>query len=155
MKNGLKLILALGMVFAMSMPVLGLSLAAPKAAVPVHELRFGEGLTIDPLAPFSKRDDFYGGQVLPVRVLLTDNEDALVSGANVTIWVDGQPGASPAGVNSGNHLKELHAGLYMFSLDTKPYPAGPGSPPITIMIRASVPGDEDHPADFEKMITLD
>ncbi len=153
MRKTQKIAVAMALVIVMAMPVLGLSLAAPKTAAPVHALRFGEGVTIDFLAPLANRTDFYGGAVIPVKVLIIDNDDVPAKGANVTIWVNDQPATSVGALNTGNHMKNLQGGLYMYNLNTKPYPAGPGSPPITIKVMAWV--QEDHPDEELVVITLD
>ena len=153
MKKTRKIVVTLALVMVLAMPVLGLSLAAPKATNTAHALRFGEGVTIDFLAPLKNRTDFYGGAVLPVKVLVIDNDDAPAKGANVTIWVNNLPATSVGALNTGNQMKNLQGGLYMYNLNTKPYPAGPGSPPITIKVIAFVP--EDHPAEASVIITLD
>lgn len=152
MRNIQKLAVALSVVIVLAMPVVGLSLASPKTVVPAHALRMGEGVTVDFLAPLADRTSFYGGSVIPVRVLVIDNDDVPTKGANVTIWVNDMPAKSPGVVDTGNQMKNLRGGMYMFNLDTKSYPAGPGSLPIVIKVSVFVP--EDHPVEEEVEISL-
>ena len=66
---------------------------------------------------------------------------------------NGQPAASPGNVDMGNMMKDAGSGRYLFNLDTKPYPAGPGSSPIKISITAKSPDDRSGALDV--MVSLD
>ncbi len=148
-------LVAIGLALVMSLPAFGTILAAPRAVITAHDLHRGEGVNIVFLAPLAGRDDFYGGQILPIRINLQDLDDSDILGANMTVWVNGQPATSvglPAS-GSGNNMVETHPGFYQFNLDTRPYPAGPGSQPIDLGILAKVPDDRQFEA--HKSISLD
>ncbi len=140
-------------VLALSVPVLGTSLAGPRQAIGAHELHRGEGVNIVFLAPLANRSDFYGGQVMPIRIDLTDIDDSDILHANMTVWVNGQPATSIGLPGMGNNMVETHPGIYQYNLNTKPYPAGPGSAPIDLGILAQTPDDRQFEA--HKSISLD
>lgn len=151
-KLGIALVV-FGVAIALSVPILGPTLVAPRATLGAHELHRGEGVNVVFLAPVANRSDFYGGQVIPIRIDLTDNDDSDVLGANVTVWVNGEPATSIGLPAMGNKMVEIHPGIYQFNLNTKPYPAGPGSQPIDLGILAKVPDDRMFEA--HKSISLD
>lgn len=137
----------------LSLPLIGMALAAPRVDVTAHALS-REPLAIKLLPPLAMRTDFYGGAVIPIKILLTDPDDGTgIAGANVTVWVDDVAAASPGAVNMGNTMKDLGGGMYMFNLNTKPYPAGPGSPLIDVKILAKAGEDRGGVADV--LLSLD
>lgn len=135
-------LLALGIAAILSMPVFGIALATPAADVVANIQVHQDSLRVKLLAPLADRSDWYGGTVIPVRVLVTDEDNASVSNATVTIWVNGTAATSPGHSFMGNTMVLAHDGMYQFNLETKPYPAGPGSSPITITIKATTPEDK-------------
>lgn len=144
---------ALGMAMVLSLPLIGMALATPKADVAAHALT-REPLVITVLPPLAMRTDFYGGSVIPVKILLTDPDDGTgIAGANVTVWVNGDPASSHGAVNMVNVMKDMGGGLYMYNLNTKPYPAGPGSAPIDVKIVAI--GMEDRGGEVDLLLSLD
>lgn len=153
MKGSRMVMVALGIAVVLSMPVMGLALATPNAGVVAAHSLTREPLVITPLPPISIRTVFYGGSVIPVRIMLTDPDDnSGILGANVTVWVNGVAGASPGNVNMGNSMKELGGGMYQFNLNTKPYPAGPGSEPSVIKVLAKA--SDDRQASWEVTVSL-
>src|SRR5512136_1843551 len=99
------------------------------------------GYTFTALSPISIRTDFYGGATIPVKFMLTDQDGNVVTDAQATIWVNGAAGTASGNSNSGNSFRfDPSAMLYIYNLNTKPYPAGPGSPTSTITIKIVVGG---------------
>ena len=145
MRRSIAVFVALGFMAALSLPALGMPVAAR------------DPLEITLLSPLAGRSEWYGGAVIPLRVNVTDpdwGEGDTGEGreaANVTVWVDGQP-ATGMGLSVGNKMKDMGDGIYQFNLNTKPYPAGPGTEPIRITFLAET-GD-DHGADLEVMVSL-
>ena len=87
------------------------------------------------MPPISKRTDFYGGAVIPVKFMLLDGNGQPISDAQATIWVNGAPGTSAGHANMGNTFRfDMKSMTYIYNLNTKPLPAGPGSPPSTITV---------------------
>ncbi len=146
-------LIAIAAVVAMAMPA-ALSVTAPAPSMKATTLEERGGLELKLLAPLVKRTEWYGGAVIPVRILLTDKDLGIsVAGANATIWVNDVAGTSVGSqVSMGNNFTDLGGGMYMFNLNTKPYPAGPGSPQITIKIVAHAP--DDRGAELVKMLSL-
>jgi len=136
---------ALGLMAVLSLPALGMPVAAR------------DPLEIKLLSPLANRSEWYGGAVIPLRVNVTDPDFGSGDlgegreGANVTVWVNAQP-ATGTGLNMGNVMKDMGGGIYQFNLKTKPYPAGPGTEPIHIVIIAET-GD-DHAGEIEVLIHL-
>lgn len=154
MKKSRIIMAALGVAVIVGVPILGASVAPARESVAAHSLRHTEGgLGVTWLAPLADRTDFYGGAVIPVKILLTDEDGGPITGANVTVWVNDLPASSPGAVNVGNMMKNTHDSVYMFNLDTKPYQAGPGSPPIALKILAKSPDDRTFTE--TKMLSLD
>ncbi len=97
------------------------------------------GYTLTAMTPISIRTDFYGGATIPVKFMLTDQNGNVVTDAQATIWVNGAAGTASGNSNSGNSFRfDPSSMLYIYNLNTKPYPAGPGSPTSTITIKAVV-----------------
>jgi hypothetical protein len=111
---------------------------AAKGNTPVASTT-ANGYTLTALSPISIRTDFYGGATIPVKFTLTDQNGNIVSDAQATIWVNGAAGTASGNSNSGNSFRyDTTAMMYIYNLNTKPYPAGPGSPTSTITIKAIV-----------------
>ncbi len=96
-------------------------------------------LDITLMHPVEGRTFWYGGAGMPVVVLLTMDGNA-VTDASATIWVNGVAGTGPGKAMDANNFMNLGDGLYQFNLETKPYPAGPGSAPIMVEVMASAGG---------------
>lgn len=127
---------ALSLAVVLGVPILGMNLAVTSTPTTAHILK-GDVLHMELLPPLLKRTSWYGGAVIPVKVLLTDPDDgSIVDNATVKLLVNDMPAASPGKVNVGNNFTYLGDGIYQFNLNTKPYPAGPGSAPIKIGITA-------------------
>lgn len=139
MRRSIAIVAALGIMAVLSLPVLGMPVAAR------------DPLDIKLLSPLVGRTSWYGGAVIPVRVNVTDPDEGPREGAHVTVWVNGQP-ATGVGLSTGNVMKDLGAGQYQYNLNTKPYPAGPGSDPIDISIIAEF--GEDHAGQIDVIISL-
>jgi len=153
MKGGKYVLVALGLAMVLSLPLIGMALSTPKADVYAHALSRGP-LKVTLLPPLAMRTEWYGGAVIPIRVSVTDHDEPNgTSGANVTVWVNGVAAASSGAVNMGNVMKEMGGGLYQFNLNTKPYPAGPGSEPIPIKVLATK-ATEDRNGGFDIEIHL-
>jgi len=91
------------------------------------------------MPPISKRTDFYGGAVIPLKFQLFDSNGKTISDATATVWVNGEPGTSSGHANMGNMFRyDVKAEMYIYNLNTKPLPAGPGSAPSTITINVVV-----------------
>lgn len=150
MNRSNKVLATLGLTMALSLTVIGMTLAAPKTHV-ATTLVERESLDMKLLAPLEKRTSWHGGAVLPVRVFLKEPDKPL-SGANVTISVNDMPGTSIQSVDQGNNFTDLGGGFYQFNLDTRPYQAGPGSEPINIVIIVHSP--DDRTASIEKTLSL-
>lgn len=111
------------------------------------------GYTFTALSPISFVTDFYGGATLPVKFMLTDENGSAVTDAQATIWVNGAAGTASGHSNSGNSFRyDPSEMLYIYNLNTKPYPAGPGSPTSTITIKVVV-GDTTLTENF--VVSLD
>ena len=111
------------------------------------------GFTLTALSPISTLTDFYGGATLPVKFMLTDPQGNIVTDAQATIWVSGAAGTASGHSNSGNNFRfDSTAMMYIYNLNTKPYPAGPGSPTVTITIKVVV-GETTLTEDF--VVSLD
>lgn len=151
MRKSSMIVVAIGLATALSIPVFGMTLAAPETHY-VAQILKREPLDVKLLPPLQMRTEWYGGAVIPIRVIVSDPDEGGVAGATVGIWVNDLPGTSPGSVDMNNMLKDLGRGVYMFNLDTKPYQAGPGSQPIKIVISASAP--DDHTGQLEKFVTL-
>lgn len=136
--------IAVGLSLALSTPILGLGVAA----------RTIDPLTVTVLPPVKDRTFWYGGAVMPVKVLVTDPDDneSPVAGANVTLWVNENPATGPGNSQMGNTFRDLGGGYYQYNLDTKPYPAGPGTAPIIVLIMVIAP--EDHEDDATVIMPL-
>ncbi len=133
-KTTMATIVALGLSFSFGISMLGIGpLATPITASALAN----DGLGITLMHPVEGRTFWYGGAVMPVVVSLSDNGNA-VTDANVTLWVNGAAASGPGKAMVGNSFVNLGEGLYQFNLNTKPYPAGPGSEPITVEVMASV-----------------
>ncbi len=139
MRRSIAIFAALGLMAVLSLPALGVPVAAR------------DPLNITLLPPLAMRTEWYGGAVIPLRVNVTDPDEGPREGANVTVWVNGQA-ATGTGLNVGNMMKDMGAGIYQFNLKTKPYPAGPGSDPIVISIIAET-GD-DHAGQIDVIVSL-
>ncbi len=129
---------AVALAIAIGTPVLGF---APSVAAPLtaRAAQASDGLEIMLQHPVEGRTFWYGGAVMPVVVLLTDNGN-VVTDASVTLWVNGAPATGPGKVMVGNMFNNLGEGLYQYNLETKPFPAGPGSVPIMVEVMASAGG---------------
>jgi hypothetical protein len=136
------IVMAVVLAVAVSMPVLSITMAAPSTHIArAMEDERGD-LEIKLLAPLAGRTQWYGGAVIPVKVLLTDSDDGSpVVGANVTIWVNNVAAAGPGKSMVGNVFIDLGDGMYQFNLNTKPYPAGPGSPMFVFDVIAKAPDE--------------
>jgi hypothetical protein len=112
--------------------ILFLSIAAIFAALPA---RAGTAtFTFVPISPISDRTFFYGGSTMPVKFQLFDSAGNIASTATATIWVNGQPGTTNGGANTGNSFRfDSSSGLYIYNLSTKNLPV-PGPNTITIMV---------------------
>ena len=152
MRKSIMAVIAIGIVLALSVPVFGMAASSHRTTVDARTMHRNEGVNIVFLAPVANMTSFYGGATLPVRVLLQDTDDSLISGANVTILVNGQPATSTVKMMTGNTMIEIHYAVYLFNLNTKPYPAGPGSAPIDIGVLAKLPDDRAFEA--HKLISL-
>ncbi len=124
---------AFGLAFAFAAPILGvaLSAASPIAARTAAD----DSLTITLMPPVQGRTFWYGGAVMPVIVLITENGTA-VTNASATLWVNGTAAMGPGKAFTGNMFLNLGEGMYQYNLNTKPYPAGPGSAPIMVEVMA-------------------
>ncbi len=148
-----KIMLALGLVMVMSMPVMSLTMAAPRTNVAkVMDNERGD-LDLTLLAPVEGRTFWYGGAAMPVRVMLTEHDDGTsVVGANITLWVNGTAGVPRIKGMTTNVFVDMGDGMYMFILDTRPYPAGPGSPTFKFDIVANAPDDRSVGITVELML---
>jgi len=131
------IMVAVAMAVAVSMPVLSIAVAAPNThiAKALEDERGDLKLTL--LKPLAGKTQWYGGAAIPVRVLLQDGDEGpVLAGANITLWVNEAPATSVGRSMMGNVFTDLGDGMYQFNLDTKPYPAGPGSPMFEFTIVA-------------------
>ena len=144
-------VVALGLATILSLPVLGMALAAPRESMTARILK-GEAIDITVLPPLAKRTTWYGGAVIPVKVLVVDPDEGIVENGNVTLWVNEMPATSPGNANVDNNFTYIGEGMYQFNLNTKPYPAGPGSEPIKIDILVVM--SDDHETMEELFIAL-
>lgn len=151
MRKSTMIVVAIGLAMALSLPILGMTLAAPKATM-TAQITDREGLHIKLLPPLLGKTEWYGGAVIPVRVLVTEPDESNLVGASVTLWVNHMPAASPGNVNMGNNFTEMGKGIFQFNLNTKPYPAGPGSEPITLDIITQA--SDDRTTGLELLIHL-
>ncbi len=118
---------ALGLAFAIGTPMLGIAQVAAAT----------DGLEIMIMHPVEGRTFWYGGAVMPVVVSVTDNGNP-VTDANVTLWVNGVAASGPGKAMDANNFVNLGGGMYQYNLNTKPYPAGPGSEPIMVEVMAEM-----------------
>jgi len=131
--------IAVGLSIALSTPILGLTVAA----------RGGDPLNVTILPPVKDRTSWYGGAVIPIKILVTDPDDnSSIENANVTLWVNNNPATGPGKSQMNNTFVDLGEGYYQYNLNTKPYPAGPGSQPIFITITVMAPDDRTLDVDF-------
>jgi len=140
MRKTTKVAFAVCMSLALALPIVALSVAA----------RGGDPLTVTIQPPVKNRTTWYGGAVIPVRILVTDpndNESAL-DNATVTLWVNNLPASGPGKSQTNNTFINLGGGYYQYNLETKPYPAGPGSEPIFITIDVVAADDRELQVDF-------
>ncbi len=125
----------------MRIVALGLvALALPLAALAAVPAQADSGLQLVVLPPLSGRTLFYGGSVLPVQFMVLDSSGNAVTTATATIWVNGAAGTSVGNLKSFGNNFRLDGLVYIYNLNTKPLPAGPGSPTSTITIDAMVGG---------------
>ena len=90
--------------------------------------------TFVPVSPISDRSFFYGGSTMPVKFQLLDSAGNIVGTATATISVNGQPGTTNGGANTGNSFRfDSTSGLYIYNLSTKDLPV-PGPNTITITV---------------------
>ncbi len=137
-------IVALSLAAILSVPMFGIALAAPATNVVANEQKgTADALTVELLPPLENRSTWYGGAVIPIRVVVLDENDTALANVNVTVWVNGVPGTSPGHSFMGNKMMNTHDGVYQFNLETKPYPAGPGSDPIVIRVLAIAANHDD------------
>ncbi len=116
----------------MTAMTLVLTTLAAMAAVPAA---FANSDTFVAVAPISNRTFFYGGSTMPVKFQLLDSSGNIISTATATIWVNGAPGTTNGGANTGNNFRfDPSSGLYIYNLSTKGLPV-PG--PNTIEIQVS------------------
>jgi hypothetical protein len=140
LRRSIAIFAALGMVAVLALPALGMPAAAR------------ESFRITVLAPLAMTNEWHGGAVIPIRVNVTDPDVGGREGASVIVLVNTEPATSPGKASMGNMMKDMGAGIYQFNLDTKPYPAGPGSEPIHIVIIAEAP--DDHAGEIEILVSL-
>ncbi len=139
MRRATMLVMSVGLAFALSMPVLGATVLA----------RGGDPLNVTILPPVSNRDSWYGGAVMPIKILVTDPDDnSSIENANVTLWVNDLAATGPGKSMMNNTFVDLGGGYYQYNLETKPYPAGPGSPKIEITITVIAPDDRTRDVDI-------
>ncbi len=114
------------------------ALSLPLAGVFAMPARADSGYQLVPLAPIADRTLFYGGSVLPVQFMILDSSGNAVTTATATIWVNGAPGTSVGHLKTDGNNFRLDGVVYIYNLNTKPLPAGPGSPTSTVTIDAMV-----------------
>ena len=102
--------------------------------------------TIVPGPPVSFVTKYYGGATLPLKFMLLDSEGNPVGDANATVWAwwpglpEPIPGTASGKSNMGNMFRFLPDDMmYIYNLNTKPFPAGPGSGNVTITIKVTEP----------------
>ncbi len=135
-------LIAIGIAMILGAPMFGIAMAAPAASVPVRALHHQELLTITLMPPLSMRTSWYGGAVIPLIVTIFDeNSQDVADNVTATVWVNGSPATAPGHMFTDNMMMRLHGDVFLYLLDTKPYPAGPGSSPITIEFMAHSPDD--------------
>jgi len=114
---------------------LGVAMVLPATLFFSFPVRADAGMQLVVLPPISKRTDFYGGAVIPLKFQLFDSNGMVISDATGTAWVNGTPATTVGHANVGNMFRfDPKSDLYIYNLNTKPLPAGPGSPPSTIEI---------------------
>lgn len=146
MRKSFASLMAIGLALAFAVPVLGSALTFNAAA------GAGPGkLDVTLLAPLAGKTQWYGGAAIPVKVTVVD-PDGEGFDANVTLWVNGEPATARGGLNMDNSFKFMGENIYQYNLDTRPYPAGPGSAPIVIKVLATEV--EDHEGMVEVSIHL-
>lgn len=97
----------------------------------------GYNMTVYP--PIANRTDFYGGATIPVKFQLFDSKGSSVDNANATLWVNEMNATSSGRSNQGNMFRyDPTDMMYIYNLNTKPLPAGPGSPTSTITIMVEI-----------------
>jgi hypothetical protein len=129
-------LVGLGVALLLSLPL--------AAAIPANVAAQGD--TIVPGAPISFMTKYYGGATLPVKFMLIDPEGNPIGDANATVWVwwpglsSPIPGTASGKSNMGNSFRFLPDDMmYIYNLNTKPFPAGPGSGEVTITIKVTEP----------------
>lgn len=115
---------------------LGVAMVLPATLFLSVPARADGGMQLVVLPPISKRTEFYGGSVIPLKFQLFDSSGMVVSDAMGTAWVNGLPATTVGHANMGNMFRfDPKSEIYIYNLNTKPLPAGPGSPPSTITIQ--------------------
>ncbi len=156
MRKTTAIVCAVGVALLLSIPMLSIAMAAPVGnVIAVVQSTDHEKLDIKVLPPLAARTIsdtpetleavWYGGAVIPIRILVTDPDGATleVSNATVTVWINGTVPATSVGMMStGNTMTHLYGGVYQFNLNTKGLPAGPGAPEVSVLLSASA--FEDH-----------
>jgi len=124
---------------SVSILALGIAVLAIAPVILATPARADNGIQFVAMPPISKRTDFYGGAVIPLKFQLFDSNGKTISDATATVWVNGEPGTSSGHANMGNMFRyDVKAEMYIYNLNTKPLPAGPGSAPSTITINVVV-----------------
>src|SRR5512136_1432667 len=109
---------------------LGVAMVLPATLLFSVPVRADGGMQLVVLPPISKRTDFYGGSVIPLKFQLFDSNGNVISDATGTAWVNGLPATTVGHANVGNMFRfDSKSGIYIYNLNTKPLQAGPGSPP--------------------------
>ncbi len=135
--------MAVGLAIALSAPVIGATVTA----------RGGDPLKVTILPPLANKTSWYGGAVLPVRIHVADPDDnSPIEGANATLWVNNQAATGRGMSVTNNTFREIGAGDYQYNLDTKPYPAGPGS--VRILLTITVTAPDDRTIDVDLLLSL-
>ena len=125
-----------------------LFLAIPFATAIPANVAAAQGYTIVPGNPIAFVTSYYGGATLPVRFTLLNPEGNPVADANATMWVwwPGLPApiagtaSGKSNLGMGNMFRFDPDGMmYMYTLNTKPFPAGPGSGQVTFIIKVTQP----------------
>ncbi len=141
MRKAIMLVVAVSLSMAMVLPVLGMTVAAKAGE--------GDPLNVDILAPVKGKTSWYGGAAMPIRIHVSDpdNNGSSLVGVNATLWVDNNPATGIGRFAGTNMFREIGNGDYMFILDTKKIPAGPGSPLVELTITVKAPDDRTHDVD--------
>ena len=143
MRRSTMVLMAVGLSVALSTPILGLTVAA----------RGGDPLVVKILPPLENKTSWYGGAVIPVKIFVADPDDGSpILDANATLWVNNVPATGPGKSMMNNTFVNLGGGYYQYNLNTKPYPAGPGSERIEITI--TVMASEERTLDTDILLAL-